>query len=217
MTTYADFKAFYLREIWREGDAALEGDLDRLIKRAEAKMSRDLRQQNLQASFVFPLLGNVTNTVPLPGDFRELVNLYVDGKSLKSVDATRFPEYMDDYWLNGFPCTTYCISGGYIMLNARAPITVGNSLAMTYYRGITPYASNPVTPFYDTNPDFYTAAVNTEVYQYLRDFELSAEYNGKYTKLLEDMQRDSNYAQWPSGQLDMPLPHVPSYRRNTIL
>jgi len=56
--------------------------------------------------------------------------------------------------------------------------------------------------FYDANPDFFLAALDVQVYTYLREFELSQEKNNNYAVLLETMIRNSNYARWPSGSLD---------------
>lgn len=205
MTSYAEFAPYYLRSIWREGDDALTEDLPRLVKEAEARISRDLRDANIvttQEVLVVP----PEDTVPLPADFRELLKLdFVSERvsravSPDSMNAIRRQEnsYRDANIIY------YSIYGGNINL-ARWDVGI-IGLTMTYYMGIKPFSTIPDTPsFYDRHPDFFLAALNVQTYSYMRDFDLSNEYNSKYGALLEDMRRESNYTMYPSGQLTTPL------------
>lgn len=203
MTTYVEFKEFYLREIWREGDQALELDLDKLVKRAEAHISRALRQTAVVLSHTATIV--VDNTA-LPGDFKEVISVSLDGKTLTLRDLAYEANSLSPTRLAYEQGTCYWIKGDTLSLNLPVIVSPSRELTMVYYAGIVPYASEPLLPFYDKHPDFYTAALNVEVYSYLRDFDLSAEYNTKFATLLEEMQRESNYMMYPSGQLQTPMP-----------
>lgn len=206
MTTYAEFKSFYLREIWREGDAALEQDLDRLIARAEAKIKRDLSDAKLVELLEMPIM---QSPVALPGDFSEAISVSLDGATLSLVSPDLFHKNTTASSPYRSAGSMYCVVGNNLLINIL-PQFEESALVLQYYSGLTPFSLNPVAPYYDVNPDFYTAAVNVEVYNYLRDFDLSAEYNGKYAKLLEDMQRRSSYTLFPSGQLITQIPGNPT-------
>lgn len=205
MTSLAEFAPYYLRSIWREGDAALTEDLPRLVKEAEARISRDLRDANIVTTQDL-VVAPPADAVPLPADFRELVKLdFVSERvaravSPDSMNAIRRQEsaYRDANLIY------YSIYGGNINLSRWDNSTIG--LTMTYHMGVQPFATTPDTPsFYDRHPDFFLAALNVQTYGYMRDFDLSNEYNGKYVALLEDMRRESNYTMYPSGQLTTPL------------
>ena len=205
MTSIAEFTPYYLRSIWREGDQALIEDLPRLVKEAESRISRDLRDANIVTTQEI-LVAAPAYTVPLPADFRELVKLdFVSARvaravSPDSMNAIRRQEraYRDANVIY------YSIYGGNIHLARWDVGTIG--LNMTYHMGIQPFATTPDTPsFYDRHPDFFLAALNAQTYGYMRDFDLSNEYNSKYVALLEDMRRESNYTMYPSGQLTTPL------------
>ena len=174
-------------------------------KEAEARISRDLRDGNIvttQEVLVVP----PADAFPLPADFRELIKLdFVSERvaravSPDSMNAIRRQEnnYRDANIIY------YSIYGGNINI-ARWDVGI-IGMNMTYHMGIQPFALTPDTPsFYDRHPDFFLAALNVQTYNYMRDFDLSNEYNGKYAALLEDMRRESNYTMYPSGQLTTPL------------
>lgn len=202
MTTYAEFQAYYLRTIWREGDTVFETDLPKLIKEAEARINRDLRRHNITSSFVEE---NATeDSLELPGDFREMITVSIEDRApAKFVPYVQFLQEERNKKV-GYDCYTINNNRVYFTLkNSPDPVKV----SLNYYAGVTPYEDDPETPFYDLYPDFYKAAVHIQAYSYLRDFDLSTEYNTQYGVLLDSMVRDSNYAVFPSGQLSGNLPH----------
>ena len=74
MTTVTDFTGYYLRRLWREGDADLTQDLPQLVKEAEARMSRDIREHSLAKTVV--LVSNPGNDYfDLPADYSEFISL----------------------------------------------------------------------------------------------------------------------------------------------
>lgn len=206
MTTYAEFQEYYLRAIWRVGDADLQADLPKLMKEAEARINRDLKHTRLANSdtenYAFPGL----IVVALPADFSEMISVVLGGDSypcsvLPLSEIQKIQGEINEGKSLDKSLTVYGIAGD--SLYAPSASDTGASVFMTYYIKVPAYEDLAVgqTSFYDKYPDFYIAALNVQVYNYLRDFNLSGEYNGKYTDILESMQRDSHYTMFPSGQL----------------
>lgn len=197
MTTYAEFQEYYLREIWREGDAALQADLPKLIRKAEARIKRDLKAQGLTGTVT--LTSTTDNKVALPGDFGEAVAVSINGIPSSVVAGSN---------INALTASTgavrggcFAIRGGYLYANGTGTVDIPLDVKLVYQMGLVPYADEPVAPFYDQNPDFYTTVLNIYVYEYLRDLEMKAANDASYATLLESMERDSNYAKYPSGLL----------------
>lgn len=202
MTTYAEFKDFYTRKMWRMSDAAWDADLPNLIHAAEMKISRDLRHQNLMGQ---DTLINTGSPIPLPGDFRQAVSVFPANASMPA-KALKYDDFKAMAAQNRPIGCYFSIHGGQLHIDGVASPANPVDIDTTYLTGIVPYSTDPAIPFYDMHPDFYMAAVNVQAYDYLKDFELSTEYNAKYEMLLDDMRRESNYILYPSGQMAVPLP-----------
>lgn len=198
MTTFADFQTYYLRKVWRTGDAELTGDLPLLVKEAESRIRRDLRDQKLATT------ANVVATTgsffELPADFQELISGTVNGKRLTMAvpmqDLYRSARDQEDDMTGPF----YSVLGNRLFVRGRVSL-IPAVADITYFMGITPYAdvAGASVPFYDAHPDFYIAALNVFVYDYLREFELKQQNEAAYGELLDSMIRNSNYARFPSG------------------
>lgn len=201
MTTVLDFRAYYLRRVWREGDTALISDFPLLVKEAEARISRDFREWRLVNSATEVVPSN--NYFDLPADFGEMLSLSVAGRpytAIGSADFLRLPARC--------ALPNYSLSAASVFFN-RGDVTDPVTVDYTYYMNVQPMdfvADGAEAGFYDLHPDFFLAALDVQVYTYMRDFDLSAENNSKYGGLLETMQRDSNYKMFPSGQLGSPMP-----------
>lgn len=205
MTNLAEFSDYYLRSIWREGDEALMKDLPRLIAEAEARISRDIRDSRLTMSAQLVTTGT-EDSIQLPPDFKELLSLeFVSERLARAIshDALLSVRRQEGKF-RGAPLLYYSIQNGSIHF-ARWDLS-NIAVSLNYYAGITPFpTAEGAVSFYDRHPDFFVAALNAHTYKYLREFELSAEYNQNYLALLEDMRRESNYIMYPSGQLTTPL------------
>lgn len=206
MTTFADFQGYYLRKVWRTGDAELTSDLPLLVKEAESRIRRDLRDQALTTTGLVTITEG--NGYDLPGDFRELISASASGHRLTQAvsmqDLHRSARDQEDEICGPY----YTILGNRLFVRGLATPLRPSTLSITYFMGIKPYAdvTEGETPFYDTNPDFYIAALNVFVYDYLREFELKQQNEVAYGELLDSMIRNSNYARFPSGLTGMPLP-----------
>lgn len=207
MTTYAEFQDYYTREMWRVGDVDWQQDLPTLIKKAEAKISRDLRHNAIIGSTSFVAVDS--SPLPLPGDFKEALIVIVQNNRPLTPLAMSARAWAAEQLKQG---VSEPLPGYYAIFDKKLHINVGGSaenpipVSITYYRGLEPYESDPAEPFYDTNPDFYEAALNVQAYKYLKDYELSAENNSQYDMLLEAMRAESEYLRYPSGQIAVQLP-----------
>lgn len=205
MTNLAEFSEYYLRSIWREGDEALMKDLPRLIGEAEARISRDIRDNRITVSAQLVTEGN-EDSIHLPADFKELMSIgFVSERLARAIsyDALQAVRRQEGCYRNS-NLLYYSIHNEAIHF-ARWD-TSNIVVSLTYYARITPFpTAEGASSFYDRHPDFFMAALNAQTYKYLRDFELSSEYNQNYLALLEDMRRESNYLMYPSGQLTTPL------------
>lgn len=205
MTNLAEFSDYYLRSIWREGDQSLEKDLPKLISEAEARISRDFRDSRITMTAQVLTTGT-EDSIQLPSDFKELLSVEFVSECLAravSYDALMSIRRQEKAYRRG-NILYYAVNNGAIHFarwdNGNIVVTI------TYYAGVPPFPTAAgATSFYDRHPDFFMAALNAQTYKYLRDFELSAEYNQNYLALLEDMRRESNYIMYPSGQLTTPL------------
>lgn len=204
MTSFADFQAYYLRKIWREGDADLTNDLPKLVREAESRIKRDLRDWTLATTANLELTSG--NVFTLPGDFRELISGSVNGHPLRSsIPATQL--HRNKYDVEGpLIGDSYSIMGRTLMVRGEASAIIPGNLSITYFMDLVPYELEPANPFYDLHQDFYIAALNVFAYDYIREFELKAMNEEAYNTLLDSMIRNSNYARFPSGQLVMPTP-----------
>jgi hypothetical protein len=204
---YAEFQAYFTRKHWRTGDAEWMTDLPQLIQKAEARINRDLRYQAVMATTSIAI---TADTFELPGDLREIASLKLATSNSPAV-AVSLPRYREleerlSAGQTSLIGTAFATLGKDCLLLANASVDNPNTVNLDYYMGITPYKTDPLVPFYDLHPDFYEAALNVQAYEYLKNFDLSGEYNSQYATLLEAMRAESEYLERPSGQIATALP-----------
>ena len=202
MTTVQRFSEYYLRRLWRVGDQDLEQDLPQLVKEAEARMSRDIRENSLVNSLTL-IAAPEDDFFPLPADYNELISFSPDGVypatlvSMEDLSRIRHvtPEGRTD---------VFAMQGNSLYV-ARGAHDMFLNGTLVYHMKVPPADmtnENAEMPFYDLHPDFFLAALDAQTYSYLREYELSQEKNTIYLSLVETMIRQGNYARWPSGALD---------------
>jgi hypothetical protein len=207
MTTFSDFQDYFLRLMWRTGDTEFTLDLPRLVKKAEARINRDLRLIGQTADYQTPLENEDSFT--LPDDYAEARAITVEGYpgflrpiTLQDMQARR---------ADGRYSMSFAQDGNIMFINLRPDATSPPYVSMSYYTKVPPYelVDDPeAETFYDKYPDFYEAALRVQCYDYLREFELSAEYNGKYQQLLEGMREFNASQQFPAGAIPFELPGI---------
>src|SRR5574343_276594 len=77
MTTFTEFQEYFIRLMWRTGDTEFANDLPRLVKKAEARINRDLRQIGMTSEYLGLLEG--VDSFELPLDYVEARSLAIDG------------------------------------------------------------------------------------------------------------------------------------------
>lgn len=209
MTTFVEFTEYFLRLMWRTGDADFEADLPRLIKKAEARINRDLRQIGMTAEYLGSLDG--VDSFELPSDYVEARSLTIDGTNA-IFRATTWQE-MAARRSDGVTFTnTFAQDGNSMYVNINPNSGVVQWVRMSYYTKVRPFDTvtdeDDDTVFYDQHPDFFEAALRVQCYDYLREFELSAEFNGKYQQLLETMKELKISQEFPAGALPVQLPGI---------
>ena len=201
MTTVANFVSYYLRRLWREGDQDLTSDLPNIVKEAEARMSRDIRENSIVKDVTLPY---TSENFDLPADLNEIHSVSLDGYSPAALVLPDEIFRIRRVTAQG-RSNVYALSGNKLMTVAGAAPVWPRSAKLVYSMRVPPAPMDQPDAemgFYDLNPDYFLAALDVQVYAYMREFELSAEKNGVYAALLDTMIRNSNYARWPSGQLD---------------
>lgn len=211
MTTFTEFQEYFIRLMWRVGDTEFADDLPRLIKKAEARINRDLRQIGMVSEYLGSLEG--TDSFELPLDYVEARSLTIDGVS--AIFRAITWQEMAARRSNGTTFSnTYAQDGGDMYVNINPNSGVAQWVRMSYYCKVRPYdtVTDENTPtseiFYDQHPDFYEAALRVQCYDYLREFELSAEFNGKYEQLLASMRELKISQEFPAGALPVQLPGI---------
>ena len=207
MTTFADFQDYFLRLMWRTGDTEFTADLPRLVKKAEARINRDLRLIGQTVEYITTL--DTADNFELPADYVEARSITVEGYpgflrpiTLQDMMARR---------ADGRRSMSFAQDQNIMYINLAPDATNPPYVTMIYYCKVVPFETideDTDDTFYDKYPDFYEAALRVQCYDYLREFELSAEYNGKYQQLLEGMREFNASKQFPAGAIPFELPGI---------
>lgn len=205
---YTEFQTYFTRKMWRTGDTDWDTDLPQLINKAEARIRRDLQYQPLLKSQDFVI---TEDEFDIPADFKEAASVYLEGSpgaGAKALSIGQFRVIQNQFnsGSTGFKGMYFCPFGMKMLVLTGATVDTPQTVKLDYYMGLVPYATDPAIPFYDLHPDFYEAALNVQAYEYLRDFELSGEYNNSYIDLLNGMRADSEYLERPSGMMPTIVP-----------
>lgn len=203
MTTVEKFTNYYLRRLWREGDQDLTDDLPNLVREAEARMSRDIRENSLVGEATLTAQPD-ENFFVLPADFSELISFNA-GSEFPATLVTMDELFRISRVTAEGRSDVYAIQGNkiYVARGRRQDTFLDATIA--YHMKMVPADMSDQQAemeFYDLHPDFFLAALDVQVYAYLREYELSQEKNTTYNNLTETMIRQANYAKWPSGQLN---------------
>lgn len=199
---YADYKAFVLRTLQRDGDTVLEVDLDELIRGAEAKLTRDLR--SLQTVFTDEPLVVLDQTSDLPSAVRR-VTLLRDAPAGATLRITS-PDTMATLQSRDYqtPVQFYSIVGRKLRLAGPLPRT----LYMDYVAKVPSYQDTDAQPYRDDGvyTDLYDAAVLAETPMYLRDDERVGNWVNLYNQKIESANNDNDRVEWGSAPLGSMLP-----------
>ena len=199
--TYAEFTAYVMRYLWREGDTSFAVDLDLIIKSAEAKLTRDLKGHPCMtvtgASLPMP-----TTVAVLPAEARRLVsvNRASDGYPLTSTSKEVVAKIRAQ-GPTGFNAH-YCIQGRNIEVPYPADLTLD-------YQRVVPSFKGTGAQFLVDDPgyfDLYLTAVLSESPMYLRNDERAPLWEAAYDKKLASVRDEIVYIEFGDAPLGATYP-----------
>ena len=200
--TYAEFKDYIARFVWRDGDTPFEAELDNLIKMGEARLNRDLRIQRMTKVYVEPLSAD---EIVLPADYQELRTVtssvrpaplqYVALQELERLRAAKPNRFLG----------AYSISGNTIVF-AGADAADGREIRITYYAKVPDFKTDDASWLADEYLDLYTYAVLRHTASYLRDDDRVALWQNEYAETLMSVMDDETKRRFAGSPLTVRLP-----------
>lgn len=203
--TYANFRDYILRFLWRENDTVLSSDLTHIIKMAEARLNRDMRVELREQEATTPA---TDESVALPTDYHSMrvVELgdvgplgYLTPYNLRDLRTKQGS-------LTALP--NYSIEAGSIQL--VGPMSVADPLTVTmlYYKDIPDFEAANASWLTDEFLDLYTYAVLRHTGTYLQNDARVALWKNEYDETLASVNDDAIRRRFTSGPLEMPIAGV---------
>lgn len=185
LASYAALKASVARRLGRDGDAALESELDDYVDLAEARFQRELRlraqEQRATATLDQAYLD-------LPADFLELRNIQLNAEPLGSLDCVS-PEIIDRSYPQGTAARprVYAILGS--ALQFAPPPDQEYQVEIDYWKRFDPLSDSTTTNWLLANaPDVYLFATLVEAAQATGDSALWQEYESRLAAALDKLK-----------------------------
>ena len=203
--TYANFRDYLLRFLWRENDAVLSSDLTHLIKMAEARLNRDMRVELREQTATTPA---TDESVALPPDYHSMrvVELGTHGPL---GFLTPF-NLRDLRTKNGSTSVTpnYSVEAGSIKLIGPMSAADPQTVTMLYYRDIPDFEALDASWLTDSFLDLYTYAVLRHTGTYLQNDARVAVWKNEYDETLASVNDDAIRRRLTDGPLEMPIAGV---------
>jgi hypothetical protein len=177
----------------------LTNQIPDFITMAESRMSRELETREQEKRSQATLVAG-DEYILLPNDFREVREVKINASPTR-VLTYYSPSALDSMYSSngeGMP-EGYSIVG--LELKMR-PIPDAAYTQEIVYIGSLPNISNTTTPILFTrSPDLYLYGALAEGYAYLLDEARAAQYDQKFTRILEEIKVDEQRSQYGSGSL----------------
>jgi len=200
--TYAEFKEYIARFVWRDGDTPFEAELDNLIKMGEARLNRDLRIQRMSRTQTATIQ---SESVALPPDYQEARTVtsstrpaplqYITPHELERLRAAKPNRFLG----------VYTIAGGFMRF-AGASEAEGREVVLTYYAKIPDFKNLDESWLADEYLDLYTYAVLRHTASYLRDDDRVALWQNEYAETLMSVMDDEVKRRFAGSPLTVRLP-----------
>jgi hypothetical protein len=204
MMTYAQFKDYLARFVWRDGDSAFEAELDNLIKMGEARLNRDLRIQRMSRTQSALIEGD---SIQVPDDYLEMRVVTTDARPspLKQISPFEMERLRSDNPTRFQP--VYTITGDRIRF-AGASAGENRTVVLTYYAKIPNFAGLNESWLADEYLDLYTYAVLRHTASYLKDDERVALWQNEYGETLASVMEDEARRRYAGSPLTPSMPGV---------
>jgi hypothetical protein len=179
----------------------LTNQIPDFITMAESRMSRELETREQEKRSQATLVAG-DEYILLPNDFREVREVKINASPTR-VLTYYSPSALDSMYSSngqGMP-EGYSIVG--LELKMR-PIPDAAYTQEIVYIGSLPNISNTTTPILFTrSPDLYLYGALAEGYAYLLDEARSAQYDQKFTRILEEIKVDEQRSHYGTGSLQI--------------
>jgi hypothetical protein len=179
----------------------LTSQIPDFITMAESRMSRELETREQEKRSQATLVAG-DEYILLPNDFREVREVKINASPTR-VLTYYSPSALDSMYSSngeGMP-EGYSIVG--LELKMR-PIPDAAYTQEIVYIGSLPNISNTTTPILFTrSPDLYLYGALAEGYAYLLDEARAAQYDQKFTRILEEIKVDEQRSHYGTGSLQI--------------
>ena len=179
----------------------LTNQIPDFITMAESRMSRELETREQEKRSQATLVAG-DEYILLPNDFREVREVKINASPTR-VLTYYSPSALDSMYSSngeGMP-EGYSIVG--LELKMR-PIPDAAYTQEIVYIGSLPNISNTITPILFTrSPDLYLYGALAEGYAYLLDEARAAQYDQKFTRILEEIKVDEQRSHYGTGSLQI--------------
>lgn len=179
----------------------LTNQIPDFITMAESRMSRELETREQEKRSQATLVAG-DEYILLPNDFREVREVKINASPTR-VLTYYSPSALDSMYSSngqGMP-EGYSIVG--LELKMR-PIPDSAYTQEIVYIGSLPNISNTTTPILFTrSPDLYLYGALAEGYAYLLDEARAAQYDQKFTRILEEIKVDEQRSHYGTGSLQI--------------
>ena len=179
----------------------LTNQIPDFITMAESRMSRELETREQEKRSQATLTAG-DEYILLPNDFREVREVKINASPTR-VLTYYSPSALDSMYSSngqGMP-EGYSIVG--LEMKMR-PIPDSAYTSEIVYIGSLPNISNTTTPtLFIRSPDLYLYGALSEGYAYLLDEARAAQYDQKFTRILEEIKVDEQRSHYGTGSLQI--------------
>jgi len=198
ITSYADLQSSIANFMARSD---LTTQIPEFIQLAESRMSRELETREQEKRSQATLTAG-DEYILLPNDFREVREVKINASPTR-VLTYYSPAALDSMYSSngeGMP-EGYSIVGLEMKLR---PIPDSAYTSEIIYIGSLPSLSATVTPtLFLRSPDLYLYGALSEGYSYLLDEARAAQYDQKFTRILEEIKVDEQRSHYGTGSLQI--------------
>lgn len=198
MTTYAEFKAQYLEQVYRTGDTALSNAFDQLVLKAENLIRTAIRMNSLTKTYVTT---SESAAIAKPDDYQQAQSFGITGQRPATVmPMQEYRRFMVGY--SAADCGKHFADfAGSLYITAAPSASEPISVTLDYYYEPASYTTDPASPFYDDQPVLFEHALGHFVYDFLQDPQQSENKLAAFTSFVELLKHDQRHRRLPTAPL----------------
>lgn len=204
LSTYSDLQTAIADFLARSDLASKIPDF---IEMCEARMSRELNTRSQEGRTTLTTsIG--TEYVTLPTDLRELRLVKINSDPITVLDSLSAQQLYSKYSSSaGAKPVAYCVVGTQLIMRP-VPDAV-YSVELLYSDGVEALTDeNTTNTVLTRHPDAYLYGTLAAAYVYLMDEQRAAQYDGMFSRILEEIKKDTDKARHGGGGLTMNSDYV---------